>query len=282
MDKLGLIAGGGGLPVEIASDCRDRGRPLFVVRLAGLASPKLNDFPGDEAGVAELGRCVRLLRREGCHVVCFAGAVRRPVDFTGLRPDLLALRYLPQVASAARGGDDALLRSILGVFESEGFKVEGVGEAAASLRLGLGPLGAVSPTHAHEPDIAQALAAAWEIGRTDLAQGAVARDGQVIATEGADGTDAMLARLEPAGGARRGVLAKLPKPGQDRRVDLPTIGIRTIERAAEAGLAGVVGAADGILVVDRAAVREAADRHGLFVVGVEGRGEPGASAAGTS
>jgi UDP-2,3-diacylglucosamine hydrolase len=271
MGKLGLIAGGGGLPVEIAEECCARGRPIFVVRLAGMADPALQAFPGDEAGVAELGRCVRLLRRAGCEQVCFAGIVRRPADFSALRPDLQALKYLPRVVAAARGGDDALLRAILGVFESEGFEVEGVGHAAASLRLGPGPLGAVAPEESHLKDIQMAMKAAREVGRTDVAQGAVARGGEVIALEGADGTDAMLARLAHASGERRGVLAKLPKPAQDRRVDLPTIGVRTIERAADAGLAGIVGASDGLLVVDRIAVRATADRLGLFVLGVEGQ-----------
>ena len=271
MGKLGLIAGGGGLPVEIAEDCRARGRPIFVIRLAGMADPALEAFPGEEAGVAELGRCVRLLRRAGCDQVCFAGIVRRPADFSALRPDLQALKYLPRVVAAARGGDDALLRAILGVFESEGFEVEGVGQAAASLRLGPGSLGAVAPDEAHRQDIHAALEAARDVGRTDVAQGAVARGGEVVAREGADGTDAMLARLPQAPAERRGVLAKLPKPAQDRRVDLPTIGVRTVERAAQAGLAGIVGAAQGLLVVDRAAVRAAADRLGLFVIGVDGQ-----------
>jgi len=277
MGKLGLIAGGGGLPVEIAEDCRARGRPIFVIRLAGMAEAALTAFPGDEAGVAELGRCVRLLRRAGCEQVCFAGIVRRPSDFSALRPDLQALKYLPRVVAAARSGDDALLRAILGVFESEGFEVEGVGQAAVSLRLGPGPLGAVAPDESHAQDIRTALEAAREVGRTDVAQGAVARGGAVVAREDADGTDAMLARLPHAPAERRGVLAKLPKPAQDRRVDLPTIGVRTIERAAAAGLAGIVGAADGLLVVDRTAVRAAADRLGLFVLGVEdadGSGAP--------
>ena len=125
-----------------------------------------------------------------------------------------------------------------------------------------------SPAAGHQSDIQTALDAAREVGRTDIAQGAVARAGKVIAREGRRGTDAMLADLPAHPGERRGVLAKLPKPAQDRRIDLPTIGVRTIQRAAAAGLAGVVGDPQGLLVVDRAAVREAADRSGLFVAGL--------------
>lgn len=269
MGRLGLIAGGGGLPGAIAADCAARGREVFIIRLKGLADPSLERLPGAEAGLAELGKSLKALRKAGCESVCFAGVVRRPEDFSALRPDFAALKHMPSVIAAAGQGDDALLRAILGVFEREGLAVEGVGEAGAGLRLGPGTLGKFAPDDADQPDIEAAVAAALEVGRTDIAQGAVARGGEVVERERRDGTDAMLARLPPAPGARRGVLAKLPKPGQDRRVDLPTIGLRTIERAAAAGLAGVVGETGGLLVVDKEGVREAADRLGLFVLGLE-------------
>ena len=271
MGRLGLIAGGGGLPGAIAADCLGRGREVFVVRLKGLADPSLTAFPGAEAGVAELGKSLKALKTAGCERVCFAGVVHRPDDFSTLKPDLTGLKHMPAVIAAASQGDDALLRAILRVFEREGLIIEGVGEAGAGLALAAGPLGRLEPAAADKLDIAAAIAAAHEVGRTDIAQGAVARGGEVLAREGHDGTDAMLARLARGGGALQGVLAKLPKPGQDRRVDLPTIGVRTIERAAAAGLRGVVGEAGGLLMVDPNAVRDAADRLGLFVFGIEAR-----------
>ncbi len=241
-----------------------------MVRLRGFADPALGAHPGEEAGLAELGRCTSALRRAGCRRVCFCGYISRP-DFSALKPDLKALKYLPGVAAAARRGDDALLRAVLHVFEREGFEIEGVGEAAAGLALGPGPLGAVPPDDHDRVDIALALQAAHELGASDLGQGAVARSGQVVAREGLDGTDAMLARVE-ALATRAGVLAKTPKPGQDQRVDLPTIGPATVQGAARAGLKGIVGPAGRVLVVERAAVVEAADRLGLFVLGVDAAG----------
>ncbi len=265
--RLGLIAGGGGLPGAIAADCVSRGREVFVIRLAGIADPAMHAWPGEESGLAQFGHSVKALKRAGCRSVCLAGMVRHP-DFSALKPDLLAMKHLPGVIAAARQGDDALLRAILGAFEREGFHVEGAAEAAPGLLLGPGSLGALDPAGEHQADIRAALHAAREVGRTDIAQAAVARGGEVIAREGRGGTDAMLAALPAAPSQRHGVLAKLPKPNQDRRVDLPTIGVRTIERAAAAGLAGVVGDPQGLLVVDRPAVREAADHLGLFVTGV--------------
>jgi DUF1009 family protein len=272
--KLGLVAGGGALPLTLAERCRAAGRPLYVIRLKGFAEPPLDAFDGAEAGVAELGRVFDHLRRAGCEAVCFAGLVARP-DFAALKPDLRGLKVLPGAIAAARRGDDALLRFLLAEFEKEGFAVEGAQEVDDSLTLPEGPLGAVAPGPEHAHDVAQALSVARAIGGLDIGQGAVVADGLVLAVEAQEGTEAMLRRcaelpqaLRGTAEARRGVLAKAPKPIQERRIDLPVIGPATVERAAAAGLAGVVGEARGILVVDRAGVIAAADRLGLFVLGV--------------
>ena len=275
MTPLGLIAGGGDLPIALAEQCRTVGRPLFVVRLKGFADPGLEDFPGETIGVAQLGRCIEALRQSGCQAVCLAGRVDRP-DFGALQPDWRGMKALPGAVAAARAGDDALLRFLVGEFEKEGFVVEGAHQVAAGLMLGEGVLGALSPEPAHGADIAQAMRIAADIGRLDIGQGAVVCDGLVLAVEAQEGTDAMLARcaaLPPAlrgsaGADPRGVLAKRPKPIQETRTDLPTIGPPTVEAAARAGLAGIVGEADGVLVIDREGVIAVADRLGLFVAGV--------------
>jgi DUF1009 family protein len=171
------------------------------------------------------------------------------------------------VAAAARG-DDALLRFLVAEFEREGFVVEGAESVDAGLTLPAGALGRVLPTGAQQADMVLALAAARDVGVRDLGQAAVAAQSRVVAEEGLDGTDAMLSRLHGLPAAEGGVLAKAPKPIQERRVDLPVIGVATLEAAAAAGLAGVAGEAGGVLVLDRAAVIETADRLGLFVVGV--------------
>lgn len=266
--RLGLIAGGGGLPLAVAETLRREGRGVYVIRLRGMADAALAAFPGEEAGLGELGACLRALRRAGCADVCLAGQVRRP-DFGALKPDLAALKHLPQILAAAGRGDDALLRAVLGVFEAEGFHVEGPAQAAPALLLEEGPLGRLVPDEGARTDAAAALEGARQLGLTDVGQAAVARGGRIVASEDAEGTDAMLARCAAgASGLPAGVLAKAAKPGQDRRVDLPTIGVATLERAAAAGLAGVAGEAGAVLVVDKPAVAAAADRLGLFVIGV--------------
>ena len=275
MQKLGLIAGGGSLPVEIAEHCQRSGRPLFVIRLKGFAGAGLEPFAGAEVGLAELGKCFKALKRAGCKAVCLAGQVNRP-DFTTLMPDLRGLAALPAAIAAARKGDDALLRMLVAEFEKEGFAVEGAHEVMDDLGLAAGPLGRHAPGPEHQADIGHALQVARAIGRLDAGQAAVVCRGLVLALEAAEGTDALLARVADLPEALRGtpdaplgVLAKAPKPMQETRVDLPTIGPATVEAAARAGLAGIVGEAGHLLVLDREAVIALADDLGLFIVGVE-------------
>jgi hypothetical protein len=272
--KLGLIAGGGALPLALAEHCRQAGRPYFVIRLRSFADPPLEAHPGDVAGMAEIGRILRLARAAGCEALCFAGVVRRP-DFTALKPDARGLAWLPGAALAARNGDEALLRFLMKGFEKEGFAIEGAHEVMGELALAAGPLGACAPGEAHQADIAKATEVARAIGALDIGQGAVVCDGLVLAVEAQEGTDAMLRRvaelpsdLRGTPERRRGVLAKVAKPIQEDRIDLPTIGLATVEGAARAGLAGIVGVAGKMLVLEREAVIRAADAAGLFIVGV--------------
>lgn len=282
MDKLALIAGGGALPIEVAEFCRRAGRPLFVVRLKGFAGQALEAFEGEEFGLAELGKTLEALKREGVRAVTFAGIVKRP-DFAKLKPDLRGIAALPGAVAAARKGDDALLRYLLQIFEKEGFRVEGPTDVMKGLLLGEGALGKVKPSREQMADAAKAMDVALELGRLDVGQGAVVCNGLVLAVEAQEGTDAMLRRVaelptEIRGTPEvpRGVLAKTPKPIQERRVDLPTMGVKTLEAVAAAGLAGVAGEAGAMVVLDREAVIETADRLGLFVWGAPLRGpDPG-------
>jgi DUF1009 family protein len=271
--KLGLIAGGGDLPVTLAAHCRQVGRPVFVIRLAGFAGPHLAQFDGVDVRLAELGKGIRALRRAGCEAICFAGKVDRP-DLSRLKPDLRGLRALPGALAAARRGDDGLLTFMLKEFEGEGFAIEGAHQVMATLTIPAGPLGRHAPSESQFRDIARALEAARAIGRLDVGQAAVACEGLILALEAQEGTDLMLERvaglpraLRGTTDAPRGVLAKVCKPGQELRVDMPTIGPRTLHLAAGAGLCGVVGEAGRLLILEREETVRLADQLGLFVFG---------------
>ncbi len=270
--RLGLIAGGGGLPVAVARRCEAEGRPLFVVRLSDFAEPVLARYEGIDASMGEFGRIIQSLKAAGCDSVCFAGYVNRP-DFRKFRTDAKGAAVLPGLIAAAVGGDGALLRKVLSVFEQAGFRVEGADEVMGGETLPAGALGAHAPGEADLADLRKALDVARTTGRMEIGQGAVVCRGLVLAVEAQENTDAMLDRVAGlplalrGGGEPCGALSKAPMPVQDRRVDLPVIGPGTIERAARAGLAGVAGEAGGLILIDPAAIRETADRLGLFVWG---------------
>jgi DUF1009 family protein len=273
MSKLGLIAGGGALPVSVAARCEAEGRPVFVVRLTGFADPHLARYPGVDAGLAEIGRVLSALKKAGCDAVCFAGTVSRP-DFKTLKPDFRGMTLLPGIIAEAAKGDDALLRKILSVFENEGYAIQGADDILGGETLPAGALGALRPTPDQLADLRKALHVAERAGELDIGQGAVVCDGLVLAVEAQEGTDAMLARVAGLPGDlrgspadRKGALGKAPKPIQDLRVDMPVMGSRTIELAAAAGLAGVGGVAGKLILIDHPAIVEAADRLGLFVWG---------------
>lgn len=271
--KLGLIAGGGELPHAIARRCETEGRPLYIVRLDGFADGHLERWPGATFGMAEIGGILKALKQHGCAAVCLAGNVSRP-DFKRLKPDLKGASVLPGIIAAATKGDDALLRKILSVFEAEGYGVEGADDILGGETLPDGALGRVMPTPKQLLDLKKALHVAEKAGELDIGQGAVVCDGLVLAIEAQEGTDAMLARVAglPAdlrGSAtdRKGALGKAPKPIQDLRVDMPVIGPRTVEMAAAAGLAGIAGIEDRLILINRQSIIDVADRLGLFVWG---------------
>jgi len=285
VSPLGLIAGGGGLPLALAKHCLETGRGVFVIRIKGAAESDLTAFPGVELGLGELGSAFHALHGAGCDAVCLAGTVSRP-RFSDLRPDARGVAALPGALRAAARGDDALLTFLLGEFEREGFAVEGADSVFGELMLPVGVLGLHKPRDEDRADIERALEAARAIGALDIGQGAVACRGLVLALEAQEGTDAMLSRVatlpEAVRGTDRrpmGVLAKACKPKQDRRVDLPSLGPATVRGALAAHLAGIVAEAGAALVLDLAETVRLADESGLFIVGVDPLAVSGADRA---
>lgn len=271
--KLGVIAGGGELPVVLAEHCAEQGRPYFVARIAGLADDRLDVHPGAAHSLGAMGARMEALRAADCDAIVMLGKVPRQ-DPRALDLDAAGLAMIPALLAAAPLGDDALLRALMAEHERAGFRVLGAEEVMAALLAPAGAWGALSPDAAQRADIAVAARAAAAIGALDIGQGAVACEGIVLALEAQEGTDAMLRRINdlPAAvrgnaQARRGVLVKRPKPIQERRIDLPTIGVSTVEAAIEAGLAGIAVEAGGALAVRRSEIVAAADRAGIFLYG---------------
>ncbi|MEO0786744.1 MAG: UDP-2,3-diacylglucosamine diphosphatase LpxI, partial [Pseudomonadota bacterium] len=218
---------------------------------------------------------IKTFKAEGCRDVVFAGNVSRP-DFSAVKVDWRGAKLLPRVLKVAREGDDALLRLILSELEAEGFSILGADEVAAHLLAPEGLLTGPQPTPGNLDDIKHARRVAEEMGKLDIGQGCVVCDGLVLAVEAQEGTDAMLERcaqlpanLRGTPEAPRGVLVKVPKPIQTRKIDLPTVGVATLEGLKRAGLAGVAVEAGGALLVDRQAIVSFGQAHGIFVIGLK-------------
>ena len=273
--RLGIVAGRGGLPLRLARACVAAGRPVFVLVLEGQADAgTFRDFPSASVPLGRGGEAISILRSEGVEELVFAGGVGRP-SLSSLYPDARTARFLAKVGMRALG-DDRIMTLIVRELEQEGFRVVGADEVLTDLLPETGRLGSEEPDAIAREDIRRGISVTLALGRADCGQAAVVQQGVVLAIEAVEGTDAM---IERAGGLRRdgpgGVLVKLAKPQQERRIDLPTIGVETVRRAAAAGLRGIAVEAGGSLIVDRTAVIAEADRLGLFLVGIR----PGAEGA---
>ncbi len=267
-DKLGIIAGGGDLPAALARFCLESERPYFIVAFEGQTDPDLvADKPHGWFRLGAAGEAIDRLKKEGVAEVVMAGPMKRP-SLAELKPDLWTLKTLSKIGFSSLG-DDGLLGGIVRILEEQGFRIIGADDLLRQLLAPEGCYGQHRPDPQGEADIQRGIAVARALGAVDVGQSVVVQQGLVLGVEAVEGTDAL---LERCAGLRRdgpgGVLVKLKKPNQERRVDLPTIGKRTLDQAKKAGLAGIAVEAGGALVLDRDGLTARADAEGLFLIGI--------------
>jgi UDP-2,3-diacylglucosamine hydrolase len=271
---VGVIAGGGAMPFAVADSLKSRGFDPVLFALKGVCDPTAAErFRHHWITVGQLGRTMKLFRAENCKNLVFIGTLVRP-GLSEIRLDWGTLRFMRRIWAAFRGGDDHLLSGIGRLFEQEGFHLLGLRDVAPDLLMPEGCATRNVPDRDAMADIAKGQEVLRALGPFDVGQAVVVIDGHVVGVEGIEGTDELLARIAALRAASRirakkgrGVLVKAPKSKQDLRFDLPTIGPRTIEGAAAAGLSGVAVVAGNTVVADAQAMIEAADAAGLFVTG---------------
>jgi UDP-2,3-diacylglucosamine hydrolase len=272
LGRIGIVAGAGSLPAAIAEEARAAGGDPFILGLAGSAEASIERFPHAYAHIGQAGRILSTLKREGCKRLVFIGGLRRPNLFR-IRIDAGFVRHLPALLRMLKGGDDTTLRRVARFFETQGFEIVGAHEVAPRLLAPEGAFSRLLPRVQDLEDIKLGFRVAQGLGAFDIGQAAVVAHGYVLAVEAAEGTDAMLRRCGELNGwgysARKGVLVKRPKPGQDRRFDLPGIGPQTVELAAEAGLAGIAVEAGAVLLAEVDELVRRANERGLFLYGVK-------------
>ncbi len=275
--KVGIVAGSGLLPLDIAQRLAEAGHQPFIVLMKGEADrAALAAWEHEELELENFAALAGMLKRHGVTHMVMAGGIGRRPRLGRLRPSLSLLALLPKALAAMARGDDGALRSLAGTLEAAGIRVVGPQQLVPDLLAQAGPMTRLRPRKADWRDLDSALAAARAIGALDIGQGAVSIGGRTIALEGIEGTDGMLERVAALrshgrlAGRKRGVLVKCAKPGQELRLDPPTIGPATVEAAHKAGLAGIGVEAKKSLVLDYAGMVEKADALGLFVVGLTG------------
>jgi hypothetical protein len=272
---LGIIACGGKMPIVAAKAAQNSGRPIHIIAIEEAASKEVESFPHSWVNLGEIGRLLKLLRKNECQQLVILGNLQRP-DISGLRIDIGGLVNLPRILKILVGGDNSLLSGIVNFFDSKGFEVVGVQDIATDLLVGAGPMGRHKPGKKDLKDIEIGLKVVTTLGALDVGQGAVVATQYVLAVEAAEGTDQMLDRCkdlrqwgDDKKGKRSGVLIKCAKPGQEKRIDLPTVGPQTVRGVIKAGLRGIALAANNVLVMDRDELIQLADEAGIFIIGVE-------------
>ena len=267
--KLAIFAGSGDLPGRIVSACREAGRDVFVVAFDGITdADAIADAPHAWVRLGAIDKTISLMHEAGCDDVVLAGPVDR-ISLSRLGIDRRGLKVLLRHGMGALG-DNNLLSLIVAELEGENFRVVGIDDVLSDILAPVGPIGTLVPDDEAQADIDAGVAVARALGVLDVGQAVVVQQGVVLGVEAAEGTDALLARCATLRyDGRGGVMVKLKKPGQERRADLPAIGLRTIKAAREAGLVGIAIEAGSSIVVDRLDVGRAADAAGLFVVGIE-------------
>ena len=270
---LAILCGGGGLALEAAKLARQNGREVFLVGIVGSASIDIESFPHIWLKLGELGKLFGALEERKIKDLAILGAVSRP-EFADLKLDWGAVKRAAEIARIFRGGDNNLLEGVARIFEREGMTIVGAQDFAPQLLAPTGLIAGRAPDDEVQADIKFGVAMLGALSPFDVGQGAVIARGRVLAIEAAEGTDAMLSRVADMRASRRlkfkgraGVFVKAPKRGQDMRLDLPTVGLRTLESAARAELAGVAVAAGEVLIAERDHFVAVAEAAGLFVVG---------------
>jgi len=258
---LALIAGAGALPAALIAALPER--PLICA---------LGDFAGADMPLRleRLVPTLRALQDQGVTEVVFAGAVQRPRLDPALFDGATA-QLVPRLIHAMQAGDDATLREIIAIFEEFDLTIRAIPDLAPDLLPGAGLLtGAL--TDRDEADATRAASIVAALGGVDVGQGACVAQGQCLAVETLPGTDAMLlavaglpSALRPVPARGRGLFYKAAKPGQDRRIDLPTIGPQTLDLVGKAGLGGVAFQAGSVICLDLPQMVLDAERLGLFL-----------------
>lgn len=267
--KLGIIAGGKDLPVEVINHCREQNRPYFVLAFEGQTDPETVEG-SDHAWVrlGAVGKALQILKQKEVKELVMVGPMRRP-SWREIRPDTKGAFWLARLARNAFG-DDSMFRIIIDELEKEGFRVIGAEDLIGQKILATqGAMSKHKPDDQANQDIQHGLKVAKILGQADVGQSVIVQGGIVLGVEAVEGTSELIKRcrdLHRKGPG--GILIKIAKPDQERRVDLPTIGLETVRLAHDNGLRGIAVEAHSVQILQRQEAIDYANKHGIFLFGI--------------
>lgn len=260
---IGVIAGNGGLPVLLAHKLKSEGRPAVIASHIHEADESLHSLSQAHRWVAigALKKIISFFKKNNVTEVVFVGGIKKSKLYKTFRPDFLALQALLSVRT---NNDDSILRSVLSVFEKHGFVVKSIQEFLPEILPQKGLLTSRALTHDELLNAEIGIPVARALGAFDVGQAIFVCKKSIVAVEAVEGTDEMLKRVNSLG-IQGGVLIKISKANQDIRVDLPTIGVQTIERLAEIKATALLIEANKTLLVEPERIIQCAEKHGIAI-----------------
>lgn len=267
--KLGIIAGGGELPEQLVKWCQKEQYPYYVLAIQGNADENFFKTvePCEQIRIGQAGTGFKRFKEENVKDVVLIGTIKRPT-LSDLVPDMRTAAFFAKIGTKSLG-DDGILRALVKEIEKEGMRVVGIQEVVPDLLVKEGVLTKKKPDKEDEEDIRRGVEVASTLGKLDVGQSVVVQQGLILAVEGIEGTDRLILRSKEY--QRKGkspLLVKLRKPQQDMRVDLPTIGMKTVENAHQCGFKGIAVHAGNALIVNEKEVIKLADKYGMFIKGI--------------
>jgi len=260
---IGLIFGDTDFPKEILKTIKKNKIRYLIIDLS-----KSKKFKKDKKSFAvsmgQFGKIINILRENNCKKVLFAGKVNKP-NFSKLKLDLKGIYYIPRIIKASKLGDAAILKEIIKIMAQNKIKTENSLKFNPELSLTKGNYSKIKPNKQDQLDIKKAIKTLNNLKQYNFSQGVVVRNKKVISIEGKGGTKKMLEKSKSKKFRNHGVLVKFPKKKQDLRVDLPTIGLKTIKQSKTAGLKGIVIKSKQHVFLDKIKCIKFANRNKMFI-----------------
>ena len=260
---IGLIFGETDFPKQILKKVKNKKKYLIIDLTNNKKFKK--DRNSYSVSLGQFGKIIKILKDNKCKTVLFAGKVKKP-KFSKLRLDLKGVYYMPRIIKSAKLGDAAILKEIINVLKKENIKTISSLAFNPELTLKKGNYSTTKPNKIDKLDINKAIATLNRLGKYTFSQGTVVRNKKVIAIEGKGGTQKMLKRCKSKKFKKKGVLVKFPKKMQDLRIDLPTVGIKTLKQCKLAGLKGIVIKDKKNVFLERKKCISFANKNKMFIL----------------